>query len=1239
MSERYQSKYVLPAFQHQTGSPLILQAGSILFDTQTGKLLAQLKLQNISRRTIKAAFLSLLCYDTLLNRVGEPLKQQYLDLSAGPGQSFGDRVPLFLPDASVRSIDVSLTGVLFSDESVWKSADEGVFAPIQRDERQTLSASLIAQLNRDGADQKASTIKYSVAPQWTSNLWQCACSQWNLTGRVCVQCNTSCDWLRGAAKPEGLQKRLEEHESRLAEERAQQEQRREQERLEKEQLVRQTAAKRKKTLSIVISLVLVFAAATYYITQMYIPGKNYEKATDLLTSKQYDQASEAFKALGDYLDSAVMAQQSVYQKGTDLLSNKQYDQAAAVFEALGSYSDSASMVKESVYQKALFLQAQSQLDEAIRLFEGLGSYSNASSIVRQAQADKLFAGGDYAGAYLIYNTLNETYRTHDAEYEDMYLTAGQALTQGNYDEAERVFASLGAYRDAAVRVAQAQADKLYTAGDYVGAYAVYRTLESGYQTNEAEYEAMYAAAESALEVEAFSIAIEGYEAITNYRDSADKLAQARYLYAAALLDSGDEAGAEAMYALIPEYGDVPGRLHTLRLKIADSALEAKEYERALELYLKLPQTDELKSREYALAQTCYKVGAYGVATQAYEILGQYELSLSRLPVARYAYASQLFDQGQFVAAAEQFSLLGEMTDSAVRAKESTYQHGLQLLERDAYDEAKGIFSSLRGYQDAGTQAQEAEYRKAAAMKAAGDFVGAGELFKSLGSYKDSSNQEQDCRYRLAEAALAAGDYQVAEKLYSALGSYSDSAEKTKLCVYQQAEILMIAGSYAAAEKLYAQISGYQDSAEKAKGCRLEQGRAIYATGDWRGALRFLDDLGYGDSAVLVAECHDALGEALLKAGRTDEAAGEYAMAAVLPKAQEMLYSLGKDYAAVNQTEKAIQVLWAAGDHAASQTLLMEISGLIEQREKTELALIAYLSANQTSNTGENAAKLINKVTHEGMRNALAGFNLLPTETLFTDEIWYRYAGVLTSAEENTRAYEVYLSLPNYKDTASLIAGNAGLSSVAAAAAAAMLERKWSVGNTVTYGAYEQDNNTANDKEAIWWRVLAREGKKALLISVDNLDCQPYNKYYGSVTWEACTLRSWLNGAFLNDAFTRAQQGALLTTTVKNEDNPKYGTDGGRNTSDKVFLLSIAEAEKLFRSDEDREAKDTAYAKAQGAYFGGFWLRSSGHDQYTVAIVEYDGSVHQWGYFADKYFAVRPALWLDLTSDIVTSEAP
>ena len=196
---------------------------------------------------------------------------------------------------------------------------------------------------------------------------------------------------------------------------------------------------------------------------------------------------------------------------------------------------------------------------------------------------------------------------------------------------------------------------------------------------------------------------------------------------------------------------------------------------------------------------------------------------------------------------------------------------------------------------------------------------------------------------------------------------------------------------------------------------------------------------------------------------------------------------------------------------------------------------------------------------------------------------------------------------------------------------------YSVGSKVSFGTYEQDNNLGNGQESVTWQVLAREKDKALLISVDNLDCQPYNEESTSVTWETCTLRAWLHSSFLNAAFTPAEQKAVMTTTLQNEDNSEYGTRGGNATSDRVFLLSISEAENLFSSDADRVAKNTAYTNAQGAYTndcgaGLWWLHSPGTHQDYAARVYAGGSVDHYGYLVNTdCYAVRPALWLDLSS--------
>ena len=45
----------------------------------------------------------------------------------------------------------------------------------------------------------------------------------------------------------------------------------------------------------------------------------------------------------------------------------------------------------------------------------------------------------------------------------------------------------------------------------------------------------------------------------------------------------------------------------------------------------------------------------------------------------------------------------------------------------------------------------------------------------------------------------------------------------------------------------------------------------------------------------------------------------------------------------------------------------------------------------------------------------------------------------------------------------------------------------------------------------------------------------------------------------------------------------YGTRGGNDTEDKVFLLSEKEAETLFSNDKKRIAKATEYAEESGVY--------------------------------------------------------
>ncbi|MDR3122071.1 MAG: DUF6273 domain-containing protein [Clostridiales bacterium] len=181
-----------------------------------------------------------------------------------------------------------------------------------------------------------------------------------------------------------------------------------------------------------------------------------------------------------------------------------------------------------------------------------------------------------------------------------------------------------------------------------------------------------------------------------------------------------------------------------------------------------------------------------------------------------------------------------------------------------------------------------------------------------------------------------------------------------------------------------------------------------------------------------------------------------------------------------------------------------------------------------------------------------------------------------------------------------------------------------------------------------WRVLDAQNSMALLITEDIIEKRPYNKQDKKITWEESTLRQYLNGEFLQ-TFSSAEQNQIIQVSNKNEDNQWFGTDGGNNTKDKVFLLSLAEAVKYFgdsgqlkdRPKEDSWQIDDQFNNGRMAKHGNnsprCWLRSPGRDSYDAACVHSDGVLDLYGRIVDyEEGGVRPALWLNLQSKIFYS---
>ena len=189
-----------------------------------------------------------------------------------------------------------------------------------------------------------------------------------------------------------------------------------------------------------------------------------------------------------------------------------------------------------------------------------------------------------------------------------------------------------------------------------------------------------------------------------------------------------------------------------------------------------------------------------------------------------------------------------------------------------------------------------------------------------------------------------------------------------------------------------------------------------------------------------------------------------------------------------------------------------------------------------------------------------------------------------------------------------------------------------VGSIVTFGTYTEEPDTL-EKSKIDWRVLAKEDDRILVISDRIIDAMPYhNVSQVDVTWETCSLRKWLNSAFINSAFNSAEKKLIIESEVLTEKASYSDTDSGNNTKDKIFLLSESEFEKYLHSDGSCFATNYATEKTAEGYYTylySWWLRSPGARPDSASDVFISTSDVDSTYAAYSHNGVRPAMWISV----------
>ncbi len=160
-----------------------------------------------------------------------------------------------------------------------------------------------------------------------------------------------------------------------------------------------------------------------------------------------------------------------------------------------------------------------------------------------------------------------------------------------------------------------------------------------------------------------------------------------------------------------------------------------------------------------------------------------------------------------------------------------------------------------------------------------------------------------------------------------------------------------------------------------------------------------------------------------------------------------------------------------------------------------------------------------------------------------------------------------------------------------------------VGNTVKFGPFN-------------WIILNKAETSALLIKKTGLQGLMYHTTFEDITWEKSSIRNYLNTEFLSNTFTEEEQRNIVETNVVNNKSTIYGTDGGSDTLDHVFLLSTEEA--------------LQYEEIIDVFKNSSWLRSPGNSQNSAAFLKEKGIVMDYGYMVSSdVFTTHPVIWFNM----------
>lgn len=424
-----------------------------------------------------------------------------------------------------------------------------------------------------------------------------------------------------------------------------------------------------------------------------------------------------------------------------------------------------------------------------------------------------------------------------------------------------------------------------------------------------------------------------------------------------------------------------------------------------------------------------------------------------------------------------------------------------------------------------------------------------------------------------------------DEYYKKAYRFADDALKTKLDNLHKQTIYNFAlnklnssttyDDFIAAKTNFKKVGDFKDTAQKIKACQqgayniaLDVMKKSHSEDDYKKAGNMFSDLGaFEDSQAKAAECAEKA-----EIARKDKIyidAGNFA-----------------HHDTVDDLNRAIRLYGEISGHKDSEEKIKSCKARIEEIKAEELAIEQERQRQKEERQREIASQKRRKkiiaivcvaVVVLGITGTVVGINV------HKSNLYKSAVSAFNSADYET-AYDKFSQIKDYKDANEYLAKPEIIAGA-------------DVGDIVTFGKYT-------------WYVIDKADDGCTLLSEKYITERAYYTEWEFITWEKCTLRTWLNNDFYNE-FSDEEKALIEKTHNSNPDNSEYNTDGGSDTDDYIYLLSLDEAENV--------SKDI---RADGSWW---WLRSPGMYQDYVAGVLSDGSLHTDGRSVLSAHGVRPAL--------------